>query len=77
MHGIDASAHFHLQRGFSWDGRVGAQGHAVRLANVYLIGCIVYEDSRGRRRETGFCRMSEGAIRPWQAVRDSEYEYQD
>jgi hypothetical protein len=68
-------ANFHFQRGFS--GEVGYQGEVGHEADAYLIGCVIYEDGKGRRRETGFCRVSEGSIQPWVTIKESEYEYQD
>ncbi len=72
---VEPPANFHFQLGYS--GEVGYQGDVRHEADAYLIGCVMYEDSRGRQRETGFCRVSKGSNQPWVTVKDSEYEYQD
>jgi len=44
---------------------------------AYLIGQIVYTDIDGRRREMGFCRVTQGTSHRWAVVKDSEHEYCD
>lgn len=43
--------------------------------HVICIGCIVYEDDRGVRRETGFCRRLDAIAERWVPIENSEYEY--
>jgi phosphate/sulfate permease len=66
---------FHFQRGFSEE--VGFTGQTIHQADTYLFGCVIYEDGKGRRRETGFGRVSKGSTGHWAVIKDSEYEYQD
>jgi hypothetical protein len=44
------------------------------ITPTYCIGYIAYEDERGLRRETGFCRSFDAATNCWLPV-ESEYEY--
>jgi hypothetical protein len=46
-------------------------------STAYVTGVIVYEDTAGRRRETGFCRVNNDGIDRWLLAEHSEYEYQD
>jgi hypothetical protein len=63
---------FNFGRGFN-------EGDPAKTSQVpaYAVGRIVYEDSKGRRRETGFCRKNEPGTDRWVMVENSEYEYQD
>jgi hypothetical protein len=41
----------------------------------WWIGRIIYEDSEGRRRETGFCRSYDANGERWVKEPQSDYEY--
>lgn len=64
--------HFNFGRDFN-------TGEANKLSRspAYIVGSIVYENSAGRKRETGFCRKNMPGTDRWEIVENSEYEYQD
>ncbi len=43
--------------------------------DIMCIGYIRYEDERGIRRETGFCRSYDVSQHAWLRVKDTDYEY--
>jgi hypothetical protein len=49
----------------------GERGHA----KLWCVGRVVYEDSEGRRRETGFCRSFDVVGERWVKEPGSDYEY--
>ncbi|MGH6829122.1 MAG: hypothetical protein ACREFW_09460 [Rhizomicrobium sp.] len=75
IHRVEPGGDFHFARGFGGD--EGNGGGVLRRTDAYILGTIIYEDDKGRRRETGFSRVSAGATGPWMSVKDCEYEYQD
>lgn len=42
---------------------------------VYCMGVISYEDERGIKRETGFCRRFNALSEHWVDADEPEYEY--
>ena len=45
---------------------------------AYVTGVVIYEDSTGRRRETGFCRVTHWLTADrWEKLKASEYDYED
>lgn len=60
------ASNLHFEAGF---------GAAFSSFKLWCIGRIVYEDSEGRRRETGFCRSYEPDGGRWVREPQSDYEY--
>jgi hypothetical protein len=44
--------------------------------DVVLLGLIIYEDDRGVRRQTGFCRRLDAVGERWVSAKSPEYEYE-
>jgi hypothetical protein len=44
-------------------------------AKLWCVGRVIYEDSEGRRRETGFCRSFDVVGERWVREPESDYEY--
>ena len=42
---------------------------------VFCVGVIVYRDSNGIERRTGFCRWFDGQSERWKKLEDDDYEY--
>jgi hypothetical protein len=57
--------------------RAVQEHHPGSSTAAYLTGVVVYEDAAGRRRETGFCRVSIAGTNRWTIAMDYDYEYQD
>ena len=49
----------------------------VEASTAFFVGYVIYQDSAGRRRETGFCRKNAPGTDLWVAVENSGYEYED
>lgn len=66
------AAEFSFGRGFE----TNADPTAIPFT-AFFVGLVTYEDSEGRRRETGFCRKNAPGTDLWEVVENSPYEYED